>query len=279
MKRNGGLAKTADSTSIQQKLFRFVLVYCLYQILLPIFFIILIIKGNIRWSGLRKLYKVVSAAHSDPIELKPNASLISKVWKLNTAKHYIGNLEWQFREGYCAQTTIRCILKSFKSFPTHMIPEQTGGTSEPIRWTTKIQDLMEQVEKNRKENEVVPSIKTDIIHGEDVDYETFLIKLRKALPQDNSRVGINYLRPALVGFKKPSFVPVHILLAFISGHFSPILGLIEEEQQPPLVAVFDVNSAYGMYLVEASKLYQAILHKDFTTKKSRAIVKVSEEEK
>eukprot|EP00546_Thalassionema_frauenfeldii_P012576 CAMPEP_0178907400 /NCGR_PEP_ID=MMETSP0786-20121207/7351_1 /TAXON_ID=186022 /ORGANISM="Thalassionema frauenfeldii, Strain CCMP 1798" /LENGTH=170 /DNA_ID=CAMNT_0020579197 /DNA_START=315 /DNA_END=827 /DNA_ORIENTATION=+ len=167
---------------------------------------------------------------------------------------------------------MRCILKSFTSFPTHLLPEQVLGANDIEQWCKKLEKTTQE-----NKNEGSPKFKTEIIRG-DVEYELFLQKLREALSQSNCRVAINFLRPSLVGFKKPWWVPIHFLFGLMSGHFSPILGMLESTspENPPLVAVFDVNAAYGMILVEAPRLYQAAKACDVSARKSRGIIIVSE---
>jgi len=270
MARNGGLEKPKANTSLKDSIKYFILFYGLFPLLVPLFLIKNMLKGEFNWSGFIQLYKVVSAAHNDPINLQPSKMLISKVWALASAKHYAGRLEWQIREGYCAPATLRCILKSFSSFPINLLPEQVHGPSEPVKWCAQIQELS-------KEHEEVPKLKTEIVRG-DVGYEIFLEKLRKALAQSNNRVAINYLRPSLTGFKKPWWIPIHFFFGLVSGHFSPILGIMESTTPgaPPLIAVFDLNAAYGMYLVEAPRLYQSINARDVSSGKSRGIIIVSD---
>ena len=125
----------------------------------------------------------------------------------------------------------------------------------------------------------------------DFSYARFLKTLRDSFKDDADddqqhcrRVAINYLRPVLFGFKPPKWVPCHLILGLLGGHFSPLLGLLDNPQDMnnakkgdnPLVGVFDVNHAYGgAYLIPAKLLYQAVKAKDISTGKSRAIIVVT----
>ena len=74
-----------------------------------------------------------------------------------------------------------------------------------------------------------------------------------------SRVAINYLRPALFGFKRPKWLPFHFIIGLFGGHFSPVIGVLDndDDKDNPLVGIFDVNHTYGgAYLVPAKKSLQ-----------------------
>ena len=96
---------------------------------------------------------------------------------------------------------------------------------------------------------------------------------------------MNYLRSALVGWKRGAFIfiPVNSILSLISGHFSPVVGMIEKDEangiEEDLIGVFDVNAEFGAYLVPARMLYGSIHVHDLTTGKSRAMVIVKNEGK
>jgi len=245
--------------------------------------------------------------------------LLSKVYALPSARRYVDRnaFEWQKQEGYCAPATMRCVLKSFggggdsggrkcATVPVHWIPEQKSGGSDPERFCKAIEELpkrtgdaeQQQTIKREENNGITtpPSFRTRTFRPNDADdeksYEDFLSFIRTGLDDESSRVVVNYLRPALFGFPKPWWVPIHFVLGLFAGHFSPVIGMIEprddttrdgnvvegnpEEKPSPLIAVFDVNHKYrGAYLVPARRLYQAVKAKDIATQQSRAVIVVS----
>ena len=97
-------------------------------------------------------------------------------------------------------------------------------------------------------------------------YESFVEELMKANDSEY-RVSINFLRSSLFGLQ--GYLPHHFLLGFMGGHFSPIIGYHVKSN---LACIFDVNHNYSCYLVDANRLYEAILAVDITSGKSRALV-------
>lgn len=175
------------------------------------------------------------------------------------------------REGYCGSATQRCILRSF-GLSWDTLPPQKSGDSNPDKWcphTTQI------AKDQSKDNESI-ELSTRIIPG-DVSYDEFLSTLREGLANKNVRIAANFLRSALTGFEKVRYVPCHFIVAMYGGHFSPILGIIENEEDKnnPFVAIFDTNHKYnGVYFVPAKRLYDAVRAIDLTANKHRAIVLV-----
>mmetsp|Transcript_17259 Transcript_17259/g.31268 ORF Transcript_17259/g.31268 Transcript_17259/m.31268 type:complete len:84 (+) Transcript_17259:318-569(+) len=72
-----------------------------------------------------------------------------------------------------------------------------------------------------------------------------------------------------MGFGYPVWLPSNILLAFVGGHFSPVLGYLEEEN---LVAIFDTNHKYGFYLCDAKRLFDAVNTVDVTNGSKRGLI-------
>jgi len=76
---------------------------------------------------------------------------------------------------------------------------------------------------------------------------------------------------------------MNFLFGIGSGHFSPIVGMLDKDASNQaladdeiLVGVFDVNHTYaGAYLVPAKRLYESIKAKDLTVSKSRATIILS----
>jgi hypothetical protein len=135
---------------------------------------------------------------------------------------------------------------------------------------------------------IPPKIETEIVRG-DCSYDVFLQTIRR-VHNDNERVVLNFLRPALFGLQRPFWwLPTHLMFGLFGGHFSPIIGVLEQNHSTdtttttttttstndnnPLVAVFDVNHKYGgAYFVPARRLYQSVQAKDAMSGQSRALV-------
>ena len=108
-------------------------------------------------------------------------------------------------------------------------------------------------------------LETIIIKG-DVSYDEFATQLKSGLANDNVRIACNFLRSALMGFEKVRYIPTHLILSLLGGHFSPILGIVEhisndeQEKKEDYVAIFDTNHKYdGVYFVPMKRLYQNLL--------------------
>ena len=231
------------------------------------------------------LFSLVKSATIDPASRRwyfQDATLLKQLWKLSSARAYIDNvtqrphLEYQLREGFCGSATQMCILKSF-GIPYEELPPQKSGESKP-------EEFAEHISRIAGEHNV--ELSTAIVRG-DVSYEEFLSALRGGLANDNVRIACNYLRSALTGFER--YYPSFLIASMYGGHFSPIVGIIENDHQHydgkgkrrdekddnPLVGIFDTNHKYnGAYLVPARRLYAAVHAVDVTAKKERALVLV-----
>jgi hypothetical protein len=223
-----------------------------------------------------------------------DVGLLKKLWSLPSAAAYIqkssadGNnendvplLEYQVREGYCGSATQRCILKSL-GYPSNSIPDQKGGESKPDLWCEHVKQIAKESSHGDDNDDDGMEIETTIVRGGDVTYEEFLSTLRKGLDNPNCRICCNYLRSALTGFELSGlwkFHPLLFLIKLYGGHFSPILGMVEqdveEEKDNPFIAIFDTNHKYnGAYFVPCKRLYEAVSSIDVGSKKSRAIILV-----
>eukprot|EP00986_Skeletonema_menzelii_P003680 scaffold1172_cov144-Skeletonema_menzelii.AAC.5 len=219
-----------------------------------------------------------------------DVGLLNKLWSLPSAAAYIQKsadgsnnetdtplLEYQVREGYCGSATQRCILKSL-GYPSNSIPDQKGGESKPDLWCEHVK----QIAKESSHDDDGMEIETTIVRGGDVTYEAFLSTLRQGLDNPNCRICCNYLRSALTGFELTGlwkFHPLFFLIKLYGGHFSPVLGMVEqdseEEKDNPFIAIFDTNHKYnGAYFVTCKRLYEAVSSIDVGSKKSRAIILV-----
>jgi len=222
-----------------------------------------------------------------------DVGLLSKLWSLPSAAAYIQKstnnnvetplLEYQVREGYCGSATQRCILKSL-GYPSNSIPDQKGGESKPELWCEHVKQIAKESTSHNDDDDTSSNteIETTIVRGNEVTYDEFLHKLREGLNNPNCRICCNYLRSALTGFELTGlwkFHPLFFMIKLYGGHFSPILGLVEqdmeEEKDNPFVAIFDTNHKYnGAYFVPCRRLYDAVSSIDVGSKKSRAIILV-----
>lgn len=196
--------------------------------------------------------------------IKNNAEYQSKdltrrLWLTEVGKLYFNAVEYQKMEGYCGPATQRCILKSIPGIKTEDIPPQVRGPATVSKFAEVIGNIGDKSGVT----------KTKVILASE-GYQTFLDVLRKS-NSPNYRVAANFLRSPLFGFVKPSFVPIHMAMTFMGGHFSPILGYFEKEN---LVAVFDVNHTYGLWFVDPERLYSSIQTHDIMSGLERGLVLV-----
>ncbi|KAL7526864.1 hypothetical protein ACHAXR_001685, partial [Thalassiosira sp. AJA248-18] len=251
------------------------LFYGLLPILAPTFVLVKFVtdttfRSSTSWS----LYSLVRSATIEPITKQwyfQDVALLKKLWKLSSARAYIDKdqqplLEYQIQEGFCGSATEQCILRSF-GFSSGSLPPQNFGKSEPEAFCEHIA----QMAKEHSEDNI--ELSTKIVRGS-VSYEEFLSTLREGLANENVRIACNFLRSALTGFERYRYHPTFCFMSVFSGHFSPILGIIEKfnvdgnngkegeeeektaENDNPLVAIFDTNHKYnGTYLVPARRLY------------------------
>jgi len=218
---------------------------------LPYFCYLIITKWSVIYDLFIKATKE-SIIHAD---IYKSAELISTVWDLPVAQKYKDAVEYQQREGYCCPTTQRCILKSIPCINTEDLPTMKGGPASIDKYCSIIDKI-----GNGKLSSIV-------IYGDD-KYQSFLEALKKT-NDPQYRIAINFLRSSLFGMRSPSWLPSNILLSILGGHFSPIVGYLEKED---LVAVFDVNHNYGLFLVKSQRLYDSISTYDLSSGKCRGIV-------
>ena len=148
-----------------------------------------------------------------------------------------------------------------------MTRKDVGTDSSPEKFCESMQKAANYGE--RKE-----LLKTEIVWG-DVSYMEFVNVIRKTLDNPDFRLAVNYLRGPLFGFRRPKWMPLHIMFGMLIGHFSPIVGVLERDEamNDPLVAIFDVNHNYGgAYLVPATILYESVRAMDVFSMKRRALI-------
>ena len=246
------------------------------------------------------LYRTVQESREKEKEYHQDPALLKELWKMPSAKAFLGNLEYQMMEGYCGSSTMRCILRSFGMEDAKLPPQKRGETAPP-RWCPQIKEIAENYQKDSQEdNGVQFELTTNVVKG-DVSYGEFLRTLREGLANPNVRVACNFLRSALFGFETCRLVPFNFLISLYGGHFSPVLGVVDrpgacdddgvsgEEKKDevgddplvdPLVAIFDTNAKYGgVYFVSARKLHGAVGAVDVFANEPRAVILVEKSEK
>lgn len=268
-------APAASSLPLRSRCQRFYFRYIIIPILAPFMLVYKSIKDDKFRRDFLSIYKAVNEAPR--IQHQPYyqpRDLIAKLWKLPSAQHYVRNraLEYQNSEGYCGRATLRVILQSFGGavLPSHLVPPVQRGETKPEKWCEDVQQLVQDSEDQVR-------METDIVRG-DVPYTEFLRTLERIETSPNDRVALNYLRPVLFGFAWPKYFITNFILGVFGGHFSPVVGIIRENQPKdnPLIGVFDVNHKYnGAYFVPAQTLHESVKAKDLGNSKSRALVVVT----
>jgi Phytochelatin synthase len=184
-----------------------------------------------------------------------DSTLLHRIWRSEAGKQYANILEYQRREGYCSRTTQRCVLKSIPQISADRIPEEKRGP-------TTVQNFASFIDECSK-----GATKSTVVLGTE-GFDAFMSAIQRA-NDPKVRLSANFLRTPLFGFNQPIFFPHNVLLGFFGGHFSPIVGYLEDAN---LVCVFDVNHNYGAFLVTPQRLYDAIATFDVTSGKSRGLV-------
>ncbi|RHY29091.1 hypothetical protein DYB32_005446 [Aphanomyces invadans] len=183
-----------------------------------------------------------------------DSALLQRAWERPVGQLYLDRqLEFQRREGYCAPTTLRNVLKSIPSVPLEHIPEAQPGPWTAQQFQTKLDS--------------VGFTSSTIVYG-NASYDVFLDAIKRS-NDTNVRVAMNFLHPALFGMDGPSFLPHVMLMAILGGHFANIVGYLEDVD---LVVVFDVNHDYGPYLVPSTRLYEAVRAVDVQSGMPRALI-------
>jgi len=208
-----------------------------------------------KWAIFSDVWKKASKQSIKESSEYQDKALLKKVWASPAGERFFSAVEYQLMEGYCGPTSQRCVLKSIPSIPMENVPEAKRGPATAAEFTAKVDEYAKGRTKSR------------VVLGSE-GYEAFLSTIKKANDKDY-RVSINFLRSPLFGISAPWFAPFNLLLAFFGGHFSPIVAYLEQEN---LVAVFDVNHAYGLFLVRPERLFEATATYDVMSSKSRGLV-------
>mmetsp|Transcript_40356 Transcript_40356/g.97449 ORF Transcript_40356/g.97449 Transcript_40356/m.97449 type:complete len:303 (-) Transcript_40356:195-1103(-) len=276
-----------NADTLVSQITRFCLIHFVFSLIVPLFVMSTVLRGKIKLSELKDIYKAVSEAHDNRINTLPeyqDKDLIRQLWEKDSARPYIDGdaLEYQIREGYCNSATVRCTFKSFPSYPREKIPPQKSEPTDPEKW--KGMDVWDTANGNDYPSEnggtsAKSSAGVEMFPGS-CTYPEFLSAVKRGLEDPSCRVVLNYLRSALFGFVVPWWLPAHLCLALAGGHFSPIVGMVETEKYKgdnPLIGVFDVNHKYGgAYLVPAKTLFRSVRLMDVASQKPRAMILVHE---
>ncbi|KAF0699353.1 Aste57867_10069 [Aphanomyces stellatus] len=216
----------------------------------PVLFLLYLFKHDF-------ILSVMGPASDESIKKNPkykDATFLQRVWASPVGQLFLqGKLEYQLQEGYCMPSTLRNVLKSIPHVDAKDVPVAKPGPSTPEKYVAKL--------------DAIGYTTSTIVFGSD-GYDAFVAALKHA-NDPTYRVAINFLRSPLFGINSPSFAPHNLLLALAGGHFSVVVGFLEDEN---LVAVFDVNHTYGPFLVDAKRLYNAVSAHDFQSGKTRALV-------
>ena len=270
-----------------------------YYTIFPLFLPLIKIFGNAKlpWKDLLLLFRIAFQARSKPVNGLPefqNHQLLKQLYQTASAQHYVQqkSLEWQSSEGYCAPATVRCVLGSYPCIDKKRLPKQSFKESSPENVCNLIHEIINDgavtstnsTDNSNDNDNTNVNMATEIIRGDTVTYDEFVSTIRQATSgsSDTKRIMLNFHRPPLFGTpKSPWSHPLSfIVYSVLAGHFSPILGLIENpsenEGNNPLVGIWDVNHRYGgAYLVPAKRLYTSVTARDFWSGKSRALVVVT----
>ena len=183
-----------------------------------------------------------------------HGKLIEQVWSTPVGQAYLkGGLEYQPREGFCAPSTVRNVIKSIPGTTEQDLPPLVSGPSVPEKLAVAIDKC------GRTESQ--------IIYGQD-GFDAFKQALKHS-NDPNYRLSANFLRGPLFGPIQDFWFPSSYLVATFGGHFSPVIGYLEKEE---LVAVFDLNHNYSMFLVDTKRFYESVNTMDIMTGQNRALI-------
>ncbi|KAF0699354.1 Aste57867_10070 [Aphanomyces stellatus] len=228
------------------------LVFFLLSIVLgyPFLLVLYLFKREVLTSAL-------TPASQESIRRNPafrDAALLARVWQSPVGQLYLhGPLEYQLREGYCAPTTLRNVLHSIPSLPAETVPAARSGPSTAVQYKTKI--------------DAIGATSSTVVYGSD-GFSAFVEAIKLA-NDPQYRVAVNFLHAALFGMGGPKWFAPVLLGAVMGGHFSNVIGYLEDVD---MVLVFDVNQDFGPYLVDTHRLFQAVRASDIQSGKSRALV-------
>ena len=287
--RNGGPIVPPPPPRLMKDSFMLVFYYyTIFPLFLPV---IKVIGGSkLPWKDLWNMFITAYQARCNPVSALAefqNDKLLQQLYSQQSALHYVhrNSLVWQASEGYCAAATVCCVLGSYAFINKQAIPKQTFKESSPESVCNLIHEVFNAA--SGSSSSCNNTISTQIVRGDTVTYDEFVATIRDAANDSNKRIMINYHRPPLFGVpKNPLLHPLNfIVYSVLAGHFSPILGVVENDKADhngttttnnPLVGIWDVNHKYGgAYLVPAKRLYTSVTARDFWSGQSRALVVVT----
>lgn len=237
------------------RIFIRIVAYTIFNLVsIPALFIFTLLRGPNTMLGLWRLARQPAIDFNNAGEKE----LVQKALSLPTAQVYLKEnaLEFQITEGYCSVVTQRNLLKSIPGFPAEKVPCSTkkGGPSTAGEFSSSLS--------------AISGYRTKVVHGSSDGYEAFRNALCQSNEPERYRVAVNFLRSALMGFGNV-WLPSNWMLAFAGGHFSPVLGYLENEN---LVAIFDTNHKYGFYLCDAKRLFNAVNTVDVANGITRGVI-------
>jgi hypothetical protein len=194
-----------------------------------------------RWNIMKDIIRKSQNLDIRQIPRYRDSKLLSKIWATEIGKCYMNVVENQQRVGYCSSATQRSILKSISSFNPQDLPQPKFGPAS-------LGALASDLEKNS-----AGVLKCKAVYATE-GYDEFLDAVKKA-NDVKYRISVNFLRSSLFGIPEPRWNPANVLSSFLGGHHSIVLGYIVEENS---VAVYDVNDEYGLFLVQAERLFEAV---------------------
>lgn len=219
------------------------------NVLSPLIFTVLFWRSN--FSNIKLIARLFSKKSIKCEATFTNEEILSSIWNGPVGLQYKDAVEYQFAEGYCSSATTRSVLQSMP-IPDIILPEPKYAPSTAENFALNIDSSTQ----NRTSTEARFY----------VSYESFVDDLKKS-NDPKYRVAVNFLRSSLFGLQ--GFLPHQLLVGFMGGHFSPIIGYHDKSNS---VCIFDVNHNYSCYLVDATRLYDAIAAVDITSGKSRALI-------
>jgi hypothetical protein len=163
-----------------------------------------------------------------------NEELLERAWRLPVAAAYQRQLNWQSNASMCGPASVANVLRSLG---TNAATEQTvlAGTGLCRTGYCFLGLTLDELATILKQ-----SAGRTVVTARDLTLEQFREHLRHSNDPDRRYI-VNFSRRQIFGAG--------------AGHHSPIGGYLEKED---LVFVLDVNEAFGVWLVESRRLFDAM---------------------
>jgi len=227
--------------------------------------------------GLRvwRVYSNITTETKDqqPVKMLPvyqDKALLAKAWALPAARLY-GRIIYQPVEGFCGHATISNGVFSipphdkFVVMPPTAVPMGVAEMKEFCQNLCKAPATTNGTEKSGN-GCLCTAVES---FTDNLTYEKFMEIVRSS-NDSRYRLLANFMRGPL--FFCDSNVQVDFFMKYMSGHWSPIAGYLEEED---LVFVLDVNEKYGAYLVPSRRMYESVNTKDLMGGTWRGLVRLT----